>query len=296
MKYCLTTKELLTVLHASGLEATPASPFRTLMTLPQEGGTVPLSEENRLLAAFALTPERTLVIGRHSSADGVLYLLKIGALWYAYSRMEKQDLHVFYAYFDRPSLLRFLQKNFAGFYKPNFGAFTQANLRLTADELTVWNLIRALEASRTKNGIGTNRAFTADDLKEPDLTLYLRNYLDELGMKTLSNQIRLLMDEKHHQAMETALKGLEEKGVLTEDLALKVEHNEPAYRLTRTAIERLDDGMLIDTVWFSDQTDPQATKELLFCLRRDGVLAMVPTPDGGGALRSFTEIPWSELI
>ena len=96
--------------------------------------------------------------------------------------------------------------------------------------------------------------------------------------------------------METALKGLEEKGVLTEDLALKVEHNEPAYRLTRTAMERLDDGMLIDTVWFSDQTDPQATKELLFCLRRDGVLAMVPTPDGGGALRSFTEIPWSELI
>lgn len=294
MRYVYSTKELLELLRSSGKEAAPASPFRSLMTLNRESKTLPLTDDQRLLCAFALTPERTLIIGRHSSVDGELYLLNIGAMWYLYTWLEAQDCHVFEAYFDRPRLLKFLNKNFCGFYRPNFGSFTQLDLRMTADEFTVWNFIRALYASRTRNtGTGNNGSFLADDLKSPDLALYLRNYLDELGMESLSNAIDGLMEEKNHAAMDDALKGLEEKGLLTPDIT-DVTHDS-AYRLSRTALERLDDGMLLDTVWYADRTDPNRNRELLLCLRRDGVLALIPTADGV-ALRSFPEFPWEELI
>ena len=295
MRYAYSTKELLNLLRSSGVEANPASPFRALLTLNREDPPIPLGEEQRLLCAFALTPERTLVVGRHSSVDGELYLLNIGPLWYLYTWLEAQDTHVFEAYFDRPRLLKLLNKNFCGFYRPNFGAYTQLNLRMTHDEYTVWNLIRGLYASRVRNGIGDNTPFLADDLKSPDLVLYLRNYLDELGMNSLSGDLDRLTAETTHQAMALALRGLEEKGILAPDLAPVVEHDEPAYRLTRTALERLDDGMLVDTVWFADRTDPNKTREMLLCLRRDGVLALIPT-NGGVALRSFPEFPWDDLI
>lgn len=295
MRYVYSTKDLLTLLRSARTEASPPSPFRALLTLNRETEPIPLSEEQRLLCAFALTPEKTFVIGRHSSVDGPLYLLKIGAVWYLYTWLETQDSHVFEAYFDRPRLLKLLNKNFCGFYRPNFGAYTQLNLRLTHDEFAVWNLIRALYASRARDGIGNNDSFLADDLKSPDLGIYLRNYLDELGMERCSDTIGRLMDEKTHAAMDTALKGLEDKGVLTPDLAPVVEHDDTAYRLTRTALERMDDGMLLDTVWFADRTDPDKNREILLCLRRDGVLAIVPTSDGV-ALRSFPEFPWEDLI
>lgn len=294
MKYSFTTEELLPLLRSYSKEASPASPFRSLMTLNREFPAVPLSEEQQLLCAFALTPEQVLVLGRHSSADGELYLLNIGAIWYLYTWLENQDLHVFEAYFDRPRLLKFLQKNFCGFYEPNFGAFTQLDVKLTHREFTVLNLIRGLYAARAKtDGIGNNDSFLADDLKTADLALYLRNYLDELGLEAVSDRIDALMEEKNHDQTDEALKGLEEKGILTpdiNDLTL-----DSAYRLTRTALERLDDGMLIDTVWYADRTDPAETREVLLCLRRDGILAVIPT-ENGVTLRSMSEIPWENLI
>ncbi len=294
MKYIFTTKELLTLLRSSPREANAASPFRSLLTLNQDPPTMALTQEQQLLCAFALTPERTLIVGRHSAADGELHLLNIGAIWYLYTWLENQDLHVFEAYFDYPRLLKFLQKNFCGFYQPNFGAFTQLDVKLTSDEFAVFNLIRALYAARAKNdGIGTNNSFLADDLKTGDLALYLRNYLDELGWESVSDTIDRMMEEKHHNIIDNALKGLEDKGILTpdiNDLSL-----DSAYRLTRTALERLDDGMLVDTVWYADRTDPGRNREVLLCLRRDGVLAIVPAADSV-TLRSLPEVPWEDLI
>lgn len=294
MKYVYSTKELLTLFRSSQWEATPASPFRNLLTLNFETEPQPLTDDQRLLCAFALKPERTIMIGRHSSVEGELYLLNIGAMWYLYTWLEAQDRHVFDAYFDRPRLQKFLNKNFCGFYRPNFGAFTQLDLRMNWDEFTVWNLIRALYASRVRNtGTGNNESFLADDLKTSDLALYLRNYLDELGMESLSNSIDELMEEKNYNTMDNALKSLEEKGILTPDIA-DMTHDR-AYRLSRTALERLDDGMLLDTLWYADRTDPDRNREVLLCLRRDGVLALIPTADGV-ALRSFPECPWEELV
>ena len=294
MRYIFSTKELLTVLRSSQKEALQSSPFRTLMTLNCDTPTLSLTDEQKLLCAFALTPERTLAMGRHSSAEGSLYLLNIGAVWYLYTWLEAQDKHVFEAYFDRPRLLKFLQKNFCGFYRPNFGSFTQLDLLMTHDEFIVWNLIRALYAQRARTGRkGSNESFLADDLKIPDLAFYLQNYLDELGWNTLSETINAMMEEKNHDVMDNALKGLEEKGILTPDVA-DVTHDS-AYRLSRTALERLDDGMLLDTLWCSDRTDPQRHGEVLLCLRRDGVLALIPTSKGV-ALRSFPECPWEDLI
>ncbi|MBO5248878.1 MAG: hypothetical protein J6B54_06315 [Clostridia bacterium] len=294
MRYVYSTKELLTLLRSSQTEANSASPFRGLLTLNEEWKPLPLTDEQKLLCAFALTPERTLTVGRHSSVDGALYLLNIGPMWYLYAWLEAQDRHVFEAYFDRPRLLKFLNRNFCGFHRPNFGAFTQLDLRLTSDEFTVWNFIRALQASRSRNGKPkTNQAFLADDLKSSDFALYLHNYLDELGMESLSCDVDRLMEEKTHDAMDDALKGLEEKGILTPDIT-DVTH-ESAYRLSRTAMERLDDGMLLDTVWYADRTDPNRKREVLLCLRRDGVLAIIPTADGV-VLRSFESCPWEDLI
>lgn len=294
MRYLYSTKELLTVLRSSGLEATPASPFRAILTVNYEEEKISLTEEQRLLCAFALTPERTLMMGRHSSVDGELYLLNIGPMWYLYTWLEGKDVHVFEAYFDRPRLLKLLNRNFCGQYRPDFGAYTHLDLRLTKGEYVAWNLIRVLHAfrARTKDS-GINAPFLADDLKNGDLALYLRNYLDELGLPSLSAAVDRIMDEKHHAILENALRGLEEKGILTPDIAGA--DNESAYRLTRTAMERLDDGMLLDTVRFADRTDPEKIREILFCLRRDGVLALIPTSDGV-ALRTFDEFPWGELI
>ncbi len=294
MRYVYSTKELVTILRAAGRDASPASPFRSVLTLNYEPSPVTLTDEEKLLCAFALTPERTLMIGRHSTADGELYLLNVGPMWYLYTWLETRDLHVFEAYFDRPRLLKLLNRNFCSFYRPNFAAFTQLDLRMTGDEFIVWNFIRALYASRARNhGTGSNEPFLSDDLKSPDLALYLRNYLDELGMKSLSGAIDRLMEEKNHAAMEKALKGLEDKGILTPDIT-GVSHDS-AYRLSRTALERLDDGMLLDTLWYADRTDPERNREILLCLRRDGVLALIPTADGV-ALRTFETCPWEELI
>lgn len=294
MKYVYSTEKLLTLLRSSEKDANAASPFRSLMTLNKETQAAALTQEQQLLAAFALTPERTLVLGRSSAADGELYLLNIGAMWYLYTWLEAQDCHVFEAYFDRPRLLKLLQKNFCAYYRPNFAAFTQLDLRLTGEEFLVWNLIRALYASRVRNkGVGNNDSFLADDLKSADLALYLRNYLDELGLESTSRAIDRLMEERHHDAMDNALKGLEGKGVLTPDVA-GLSHDS-AYRLSRTALERMDDGMLTDTLWYADRTDPEKTREILLCLRRDGVLAIVPT-EGDVLLRSFPECPWEDLI
>lgn len=294
MRYIFTTQQLLTLLRASDREPNGASPFRTLMTLNGETEPTLLNEEQRLLAAFALTPENTYLVGRHSSADGVLYVLKIGALYYLYTWFEAQDRHIFEAYFDRPRLLKFLSRNFCGFYRPNFGAYTQLDLFLTDEEYMVWNLIRALYAARTVKGAGDNRPFLADDLKSSDLILYLRNYLEELGMTAYADRIDALTDEKNHIKMEQALIGLEQKGVLSADVA-GITKEDTAYGLSRTAMERLDDGMLVDTVYFSDRTDPRAPKEFLFSLRRDGVCALIPKP-GGVALRTFSDFPWEDLI
>ncbi len=294
MRYLYSTKELLTLLSSAGTDANPASPFRNLMTLNCETLPRPLTDEEKLLCSFALTPQRTLAVGRHSSAEGALYLLNIGPMWYLYSWLEAQDCHVFEAYFDRPRLLKLLHKNFCGFYHPNFGSFTQLDLRLTRDEFILWNLIRALYGFRARaTGIGNNDPFLADDLKSSDLALYLRNYLDELGMGSLSDAVDRLMEEKNHRLTEEALKGLEEKGILIPDIA-DVTHDN-AYRLSRTALERLDDGMLVDTLWYADRTVPDRPREVLLCLRRDGVLALIPTADGV-ALRSFPECPWEELL
>ena len=222
--------------------------------------------------------------------DGELYVLKIGAIYYLYTWLEKQDLHVFEAYFDRPRLLAFLQRNFCGYYRPNFAAYTHLSLSLSHDEFTVLNLIRALYAFRALNGEGSNAPFPADDLKNPDIALYLRNYLDETGFSSLSDRIDLLMDEMRHTEMETALKGLEEKGILVSD-----SEEDPRYRMTRTALERLEDGLLTDTVFFADRTKPDRTREMLLCLRRDGVLALIPHGEGV-ALRTFDAVPWEELL
>lgn len=290
MRYLYSTKELLTILRSSGLEPNEASPFRTLLTLNATTQEIPLKEEQRLLCAFALTPRRVWVMGRHSSVDGELYVLKIGAVHYLYTWMEKQDLHVFEAFFDLPRLIQFLQRNFCSYYAPNFSAFTHLNLSLTKDEYLVFNLIRALYAGRAQRGLGHNQPFPADDLKNPDLALYLRNYMDELGFSQLSRRTDRLMDEKRHAEIDQALKGLEEKGILSADPG-----EEPKYRLTRTAIERLDDGMLTDTIFFADRTKPSRLREMLLCLRRDGVLAIVPHGDEV-ALRSFPELPWEDLL
>jgi len=294
MRTIYTTLELLSLLRSSDREPSPASPFRALMTLNAETEARALTEEQRLLCAFALNPERTILLGRHSAADGTLYLLNIGPIWYLYTWLEAQDRHVFEAFFDRPRLLKLLQRNFCGYYQPNFSAFTQLSLRMTRDEFVLWNLIRALYASRARKGTGNNEPFTADDLKASDLGLYLRNYLDELGMKSLADTADRLLAEKTHDDLENALKSLEEKGILTQDLAGVTQ--EKAYRQTRTALERLDDGMLTDTVWYADRTDPEESREMLLCLRRDGVLALIPTDDGGVALRTFSDLPWEELI
>ena len=290
MRYLYSTKELLTLLRSCGKEPNEASPFRTLLTLNASTMELPLKEEQRLLCAFALTPERVWVMGRHSSVDGELYILKIGAVHYLYTWMEKQDLHVFEAFFDLPRLIHFLQRNFCGYFNPNFSAFTHLNVTLSHDEFLVFNLIRALYASRSLRGIGHNGPFPADDLKNPDLALYLRNYLDELGFSSLADRMDLLMDEKKHAEIDGALQGLEEKGILSSDPG-----EDPHYRLTRTALERLDDGMLTDTLFFADRTKPDRLREMLLCLRRDGVLALVPYPDGV-ALRSFPSLPWEDLL
>lgn len=295
MRYIYSTKELLTLLRSAEKEPNEASPFRTLMTLNAQTEPVPLNGEQTLLSSFALTPEQTLVLGRHSSADGGLYVLRIGGIYYLYTWQQALDRHVFEAYFDRPRLQKFLHRNFCGFYRPNFGAYTQLDLRLTDDEFITWNLIRALMAARTKQGVGSNDLFLADDLKSVDLALYLRNYLDELGMSFFSQKIDRLMDEKHHRFLDTALSGLEEKGVLSPDADLLLHQGDSAYRLSRTSVERMDDGMLIDTIWFSDRTVPEKRREILFSLRRDGVCALVPLKDGV-ALRTFPEFPWEDLI
>ncbi|MBQ4324036.1 MAG: hypothetical protein IJC19_08855, partial [Clostridia bacterium] len=65
MRYLYNTKELLTLLRASGLEPNEASPFRTLLTLNAPTQPRPLKEEERLLCAFALTPEK------HGWWDGI---------------------------------------------------------------------------------------------------------------------------------------------------------------------------------------------------------------------------------
>jgi len=294
MRYVFNSKELLQLLRSSGLEPTEASPFRTLLTLKADLPSLPLREDRKLLCAFALTPEKSFAVGRRSAVDGPLYLLKIGPVYYLYTFLEGRDQHVFEAFFDRPRAVRFLQKNFCHFHRPNFAAFTHLDLRLTEDEFTVWNLIRALLACRSGSGTAGNDPFPADDLKNPDVALYLRNYLDELGFSALSDRIDQLMDEKRHVAIEAALQGLCEKGVLSCEMAGFLK-DEPVYRLTRTAVERMDDGLLLDTVWFSDRTDPRRTREILFSLRRDGVCATIPNPQGV-ALRNFDRIPWEELI
>lgn len=296
MRYIYSTSMLCSLFRSSGREPNEASPFRTLLSLNGDSVNLPLSEDQQLLCAFALNPEKTLVMGRHSSADGALYILNVGAVYYLYTWLEGRDQHVFEAFFDRPRLIKFLNRNFCSFYRPNFGSYTHLNLRLTRDEYTVWNLIRALYASRAQEGEGNNAPFLADDLKSADLGLYLRNYLDELGMNALSDRIDQLMDEAKHQIMDDALAGLEAKGVLSSDLVPGVDQEETAFRLTRTALERMDDGMLLDTIWFADRTRPEKNKEMLFCLRRDGVLAIAPRQNGTVQLRSFQEFPWEDLI
>ena len=297
MRYLFTTEQLITLFQSSGLECSPASPFRTLCALNSvmEDAEDDLTAEEKLLAKVALCPEKTLVCGRHSTAEGPLYLLRSGAIWYVYLWMEKQDRHAFYAYYDTPALAGMLRKNFCGFYHPDFGAFSPLNLRLDKNEAITWNLIRAYFASRARvSGFASNEPFSADDLKDPDLALYLRNPLDEVGFSDWSDAVDELMDESRHEGMDAALRGLQSKQVLAYDVN-PMDHNEVVYSLTRTAIERLDDGLLIDTVFFADRTDPDAPQEILFCLRRDGVLAYCPVKDGV-VLRTLSEIPWEELL
>lgn len=294
MRYVYSTKTLLSILRSDAREPNAASPFRALCALDETVEPIPLTDPLRLLCAFALTPEQTVCVGRHSATDGPLYILRIGAVYYLYAFFEGRDQHVFEAYFDRPQLIKFLDRNFCSYYRPNFGAFTQTEITLSHDEYILWNFVRALHAARAQNGEGSNDPFVADDLKSPDLALYLRNYLDETGFRTLSDRIDRLMDEANHEHLEAALSGLTARGVLAEDLLPGAER-ECAYRLTRTALERMDDGMLTDTVWFCDRTDPQKRREFLLCLRRDGVLAILPKKNGV-SLRSFPEVPWEELI
>ena len=264
------------------------------MTLNAQTPALPLREEHRLLCAFALTPEKTFAVGRHSSVDGPLYLLKIGAVYYLYTWLESHDRHVFEAFFDRESLIPFLHRNFCGFYKPNYEAKHRIDLRLTNDEFLVWNLVRALFAGRSQAGTAENSPFLPDDLKNPDLQLYFRNYLDEGGFSDCADRLDALMDEKRHASMDTTLAGLVEKEVLSAE-AVGFEGKETAYRLTETAAEGLDDGLLVDTVWFADRTDPEKPREVLLSLRRDGVCAMIPRADGV-SLRTFDEFPWDDLL
>ncbi len=294
MRYLFSTEELLTLLRSSDKTANAASPFRTLLTLNARTEPQPLSDPQKLLAAFALTPERVCAVGRKSAAEGELYLLNIGPVWYLYTWLEAQDIHVFEAYFDRPRLVKFLDRNFCGFYQPNYGGYTQLDLRLTDDEYTVFNLLRGYYALKARSGKAvTNDPFLADDLKSGDLALYLRNYLEDMGMSSMADRIDRMMDESHHSTVDNALKGLEEKGLLAPDVNPLT--HDAAYRLTRTAMERLEDGMLLDTLYFADLTRPEKPKEMLLCLRRDGVLALIPTKDGV-ALKTFAECPWDDLI
>lgn len=294
MRYIYTTKQLLALLRSSGVTPNGASPFRALMTLNAQTPALPLREEHQLLCAFALAPEKTYAVGRHSSVDGPLYLLKIGAVYYLYTWLESHDRHVFEAFFDRESLIPFLNRNFCGFYKPNYEAKRKINLRLTEDEFLVWNLIRALLAGRSQGGKAENDPFPADDLKNPDLQLYLRNYLDEGGFSAYSDRLDLLMDEKRHASMDAALSGLVEKDVLRAE-AVGFDGKETVYRLSESAVEGLDDGMLVDTVWFADRTDPEKPREVLLSLRRDGICALIPRADGV-SLRTFDEFPWDDLL
>ncbi len=294
MRYLYTSEELLQILRSSHRTANAASPFRTLLTLNRESETISLTDPQKLLCAFALNPERVCAVGRKSAGDGELYLLNIGPVWYLYSWLEGQDLHVFEAFFDRPRLVKFLDRNFTAFYQPNYGGYTQVNVRLTDEEYGVFNLLRAYYALKARSGaVVTNDPILADDLKSADLALYLRNYLDELGFSSWADRVESMMEESHHATVDNALKGLEEKGLLTPDIN-PVTHD-AAYRLTRTALERLEDGMLLDTLYFADLTRPEKPKEMLLCLRRDGVLAVIPSKEGV-ALKSFSECPWEDLI
>lgn len=155
-------------------------------------------------------------------------------------------------------------------------------------------MIRALYAGRSQGGTAANDPFPADDLKNPDLQLYFRNYLDEGGFSAYSDRLDLLMDEKRHASMDTALTGLVEKDVLSVE-AVGFDGKETVYRLTKLAMERLDDGMLVDTVWFADRTDPEKPREVLLSLRRDGVCALIPRADGV-SLHAFDEFPWDDLL
>ena len=136
MRYVFDSNELLQTLRSSPLEPNGASPFRGLLTREASLPKIPLREDRKLLCAFALTPEKVYAVGRRSALDGPLYLLKIGPVFYLYCYLEGRDRHIFDAFFDRPRLLKFLQKNFCHFHRPNFGAFTHLDLRLTEEEFT----------------------------------------------------------------------------------------------------------------------------------------------------------------
>ena len=88
--------------------------------------------------------------------------------------------------------------------------------------------------------------------------------------------------------------GLVEKEVLSAE-AVGFEGKDTAYRLTEAAVEGLDDGLLVDTVWFADRTNPEKPREVLLSLRRDGICALIPRSDGV-SLRTFDEVPWDELL
>ena len=113
MRTIYTTLELLSLLRSSDREPSPASPFRALMTLNAETEARALTEEQRLLCAFALNPERTILLGRHSAADGTLYLLNIGPIWYLYTWLEAQD---------RQSAANEIYRNAVGAYRRCMGS------------------------------------------------------------------------------------------------------------------------------------------------------------------------------
>lgn len=271
MRYLFSTRELITFLTRPGVSCAPHSPFAKLAELTlSEREPCPLTEDNaltqegRLLERFLLDPDRVYLLGRQSAADGTIYALRKEGLFCLYTYLRKQDFHVFFLYLDAKRLAKIAPRLLYGFYRPDLPTTTSLACVLTRAEYTALMLCCMDLNLRTAPRTLAETILTPQELARPDLALYLTNFFDEEGRHAASERLTAAMTP---EALEPALAGLAEKGILT--------RTDVGFRPTQGMADWLDQGLLIDTVYCGERV---TGRETFAALRRTGMTLI--TPDG----------------
>ena len=259
----------------------------TKMSIVNEiDGTYKLTSEGKFLSEMLFHPDAIACVGKRTDKDGLYYLCRKEGIWIVHTYSEALNTYIIRSFFSTHLLAKWLKENLYGNYKIDLPSTTVLDLQLSYDEWYVFLLSQFVFMKKASIGVifeGNDCYFTVDSLLQPEIINYFEKGLTVLSNPLQAERFTAFLLEGGTKKLKSVIIELVKKNVFT------VKNGKLTY--TNMTIEWIDNGLLINTLYFNYKKENLFYYTVLFSLRRNGITALYDS-ENSVRLISSSNIPW----